>query len=57
MVLQNKPQVKHVVVEIEKPLLRMDIDGAKGNLRVDMGHEHNIGQANGGGRVGRRYLM
>jgi hypothetical protein len=48
MVLQKEPWAKHVVVETEERLLRMDIGGAKGILGVDMGHEHNIGQANGG---------
>jgi hypothetical protein len=48
MVLQKEPQTKHVVVETEELLLRMDIGGSKGILGVDMGHEHNIGQVNGG---------
>ncbi len=48
MVLQKELWGKRVVVEIEGLLLGMDISGAKGILGVDMGHEHNIGQANGG---------
>jgi len=37
-----------VVVETKELLLGMDIGGVEGILGVDMGHEHNIGQANGG---------
>jgi hypothetical protein len=48
MVLQKEPRGKHVVVEIKELLLGMCIGGVEGILGVDMGHEHNIGQANGG---------
>jgi hypothetical protein len=48
MLLQKEPWAKCVVVEIEELFLGMDIGGARGILGVDMGHEHNIGQANGG---------
>ncbi len=46
MVLQKELWAKRVVVKTEELLSGMDIGGAKGILGVDMGHEHNIGQAN-----------
>jgi hypothetical protein len=53
-VLQKEPHAKHIVVEVEELLLRVDNDGEEGGLVEDVGLDNNMHHI--GGRVGRRYL-
>lgn len=44
VVLKKEPRSKHVVVEVEKLLLRVDVGGEKDGLGVELGYRHNVGQ-------------
>lgn len=47
--LQKEPCAKHIVVEVEELLLRVDNDGEEGGLVEDVGLDNNIAPYRGEG--------